>query len=99
MRMRGRAAEAQQGCLARCWVWPVAETVALTVLGTLAAVVLLILTRELLAWWRPAFPVLLTTGTIAQTAAAAAAMALLAAWLPAHRLSRLDAASAFRSGR
>ena len=77
----------------------VAETVALTVLGTLAAVVLLVLTRELLAWWRPAFPVLLTTGTIAQTAAAAAAMALLAAWLPAHRLSRLDAASAFRSGR
>ena len=46
-----------------------AETVALTVLGTLAAVVLLVLTRELLAWWRPAFPVLLTPGTIAQTAA------------------------------
>ena len=77
----------------------VAETVALTVLGTLAAVVLLVLTRELLAWWRPAFPVLLTAGTIAQTAAAATVMALLAAWLPAHRLSRLDAASAFRSGR
>lgn len=77
----------------------VAETAALTVLGTLAAIVLLIITRELLAWWRPAFPVLLTPGTIAQTAAAAAAMALLAAWLPARRLNRLDAASAFRSGR
>lgn len=77
----------------------VAETVALTVLGTLCAIVLLIITRELLAWWRPAFPVLLTPGTIAQTAAAAAAMALLAAWLPARRLNRLDAASAFRSGR
>jgi putative ABC transport system permease protein len=77
----------------------VVETVALTVLGALAAVVLLIITRELLAWWRPAFPVLLTPGTVVQTAAAAAAMALLAAWLPAHRLSRLDAASAFRSGR
>ncbi|MDP3968059.1 MAG: ABC transporter permease [Nocardioides sp.] len=77
----------------------VAETVALTVLGTLAAIVLLIITRELLAWWRPAFPVLLTPGTIAQTAAAAAAMALLAAWHPARRLNRLDAASAFRSGR
>jgi putative ABC transport system permease protein len=77
----------------------VTETVALTVLGTLAAIVLLIITRELLAWWRPAFPVLLTPGTIAQTAAAAAAMALLAAWLPARRLNRLDAASAFRSGR
>ena len=32
-------------------------------------------------------------------AAAAATMALLAAWLPARRLNRLDAASAFRSGR
>ena len=77
----------------------VTETVALTVLGTLAAIVLLIITRELLAWWRPAFPVLLTPGTIAQTAAAATTMALLAAWLPAHRLNGLDAASAFRSGR
>lgn len=77
----------------------VTETVALTVLGTLAAIVLLIITRELLAWWRPAFPVLLTPGTIAQTAAAAVTMALLAAWLPARRLNRLDAASAFRSGR
>jgi hypothetical protein len=75
------------------------ETAALTVLGTLAAIVLLLATRELLAWWRPAFPVLLTRGTIAQTAVAAAAMALLAAWLPVRRLSRLDAASAFRSGR
>lgn len=77
----------------------VAETVALTVLGTLAAIVLLTITRELLTWWRPAFPVLLTPRTIAQTAAAAATMALLAAWLPARRLNRLDAASAFRSGR
>ena len=77
----------------------VTETVALTVLGTLAAIVLLIITREVLAWWRPAFPVLLTSGTIAQTAAAAVTMALLAAWLPARRLNRLDAASAFRSGR
>lgn len=75
----------------------VAETAALTVLGTLAAVVLLVITRELLAWWRPAFPILLTPGTIAQTAVAAAVMALLAAWLPARRLNRLDAASAFRS--
>lgn len=76
----------------------VAETAALTLLGTLTAVVLLVITRELLGWWRPAFPVLLTPGTIAQTAAAAAAMALVAAWLPARRLNRLDAATAFRSG-
>lgn len=75
----------------------VGETVALTVAGALAAVVLLLLTREVLAWWRPAFPVALTAETAARTAAAAAIMAVLAAWLPARRLNRLDAATAFRS--
>lgn len=74
-----------------------ATTGILTGLGALTAVVLLIMVRELLAWWRPAFPVELTAMTLAGTAAAAAAMALLAAWLPARRLARLDAASAFRS--
>lgn len=77
----------------------VAETAALTALGTLVAIILLMLTREVLDWWRPAFPVLLTPGTITQTTIAAAAMALLGAWLPARRLNRLDAASAFRTGR
>ena len=62
-------------------------------------VVLLLAGRELLAWWRPAFPVVLTPGTIAQTAAAAVVMALLAAWLPTRRLAQMDAASAFRSTR
>lgn len=75
----------------------VAETAALTVAGAVAAVLLLLLTRELLAWWRPAFPVALTTSTVARTAAAATVMAVLAAWLPARRLNRLDAATAFRS--
>ena len=75
----------------------VAETIALTAAGAVAAVLLLLLTRELLAWWRPAFPVALTLVTVARTAAAAAVMALLAAWLPARRLNRLDAATAFRS--
>ncbi|HSE07837.1 MAG TPA: ABC transporter permease [Nocardioidaceae bacterium] len=75
----------------------VTETVVLTALGAVAALVLLLVTRELLAWWRPAFPVAMTWETLARTAAAASAMALLAAWLPAHRLARLDAASAFRS--
>jgi putative ABC transport system permease protein len=75
----------------------VAETVALTVAGAVAAVFMLLLTRELLAWWRPAFPVALTAETVARTATAAAVMAVLAAWMPARRLSRLDAATAFRS--
>lgn len=75
----------------------VAQTATLTVLGALAAVVLFLLVRAVLAWWRPAFPVELTAATVAQTALAAAAMSLVAAWLPAHRLARTDAASAFRS--
>lgn len=77
----------------------VAETFALTAAGALAAVVLLLAAREVLAWWRPAFPVDVTAATLASTGAAAVAMALLGAWLPARRLARLDAASAFRSAR
>lgn len=75
----------------------VTETVVLTAAGAVTAVLLLVLARELLAWWRPAFPIALTAGTAARTAVAAAVMALLAAWLPARRLNRLDAATAFRS--
>lgn len=75
----------------------VTETAILTGLGGLSAVVLVLVARMLLAWWRPAFPVELTAATIAQTAVAASAMAVLAAWLPARRLARIDAASAFRS--
>ncbi|HEX2896253.1 MAG TPA: ABC transporter permease [Marmoricola sp.] len=74
------------------------ETAALTVLGAATALGLLLVARELLAWWRPAFPVLVTSASLAQTTAAAAVMAVLGAWLPVHRVNRLDAASAFRSG-
>lgn len=77
----------------------ITETFALTVLGAAAAVLMMLIAQQLLAWWRPAFPVVMTGATLTRTAAAAAAMALLAAWLPAHRLSRLDAATAFRSAR
>lgn len=73
------------------------ETAVLTALGTLAAVALLLLARLLLSWWRPSFPVELTAATLAQTAIAAVVMSVLAAWLPARRLARIDAASAFRS--
>lgn len=75
------------------------ETAVLTVTGAAGSVVLLLVGRELLAWWRPAFPVVLTRATLVQTASAALVMTLLAAWLPVHRIARLDAASAFRSGR
>ncbi len=76
-----------------------AETAVLAATGAAGSVVLLLVAQELLAWWRPAFPVVLTRTTLAQTATAAVAMTLLAAWLPVRRIARLDAASAFRSGR
>ncbi len=75
------------------------ETAVLVATGAVGSVVLLLVGRELLAWWRPAFPVVLTRVTLVQTAGAALAMTLLAAWLPVRRIARLDAASAFRSGR
>lgn len=76
-----------------------AETATLTAAGAGAGLLLTVAGRAVIAAWRPQFPILVTSGTLAQTALAAAAMAMLAAWLPAHRLARLDAASAFRSQR
>lgn len=75
------------------------ETAALTAAGAAAAVVLTLAARALIAAWRPQFPILVTAATLAATALAATAMATLAALLPARRLARLDAASAFRSER
>lgn len=75
------------------------ETAALTVMGALAGVALLLITREMLTWWRPAFPVVITGQSLARTAVAAGTMAVVAAWLPARRLAKLDPASAFRSAK
>lgn len=76
-----------------------AETAALAATGAVGSVALLLVARELLAWWRPAFPVVLTGTTLVQTAVAAVAMTVVAAWLPVRRIARLDAATAFRGGR
>ena len=76
-----------------------AETATLTAAGAVAGVVLMLAGRAAIEAWRPQFPILLTGDTLIGTALAAAAMALLAGWLPARRLARLDAASAFRSQR
>ena len=75
------------------------ETASLAAMGALGSVVLLLVAKELLAAWRPAFPVVLTRTTLVQTSLAALAMTVLAAWLPVRRIARLDAAAAFRGGR
>jgi putative ABC transport system permease protein len=77
----------------------VAETATLTAAGAVAGVVLMLAARVVIAAWRPQFPILVTGATLTESALAAAAMAILAAWLPARRLARLDAAAAFRSQR
>ena len=74
-----------------------AETAALTATGATAGLLLTELARTLMAYWRPQFPMVVTGGTLAFTGLAAVAMAALAAWLPARRVSRLDATAAFRS--
>ena len=89
-----KALGAPPGRLARI---ALGETVAVTAAGALAAVGLLTVGRALITAWRPQFPVVVTPGALAQVAVAAAAMAVIAAALPARRLSRVEAASAFRS--
>lgn len=74
------------------------ETVALTAVGAIAGVALFVAGRAVIAAWRPQFPVPLTPGSLLSVAAAAVVMAMLAAILPARRVARLDAATAFRSG-
>ena len=76
-----------------------AETTAMTLAGGAAGLVLTLVARDLIAAWRPQFPVLVTGGTLARTALAAVVMAAAAAWLPARRTARVDAATAFRSER
>lgn len=76
----------------------VCETLGLTALGAVFALVLFGAAQALVAWWRPQFPVLFTLDSALSVALAAVAMTVIAAVLPARRVGRLDAAAAFRSG-
>lgn len=75
----------------------VTETFALAACGFVVGAGFFLTGRALIAAWRPQFPVLLTPGSVTRVAIATVAMAALAAVLPARRVARLDAASAFRS--
>ena len=51
----------------------------------------------MIAWTRPQFTIALTSGALLRAAAAALAMALLGAAVPARRLAALEPAVAYRS--
>lgn len=74
-----------------------AQTLALTAAGLIVSLVLILVAQRLVGVWRPTLPVTITPAVLVRTAAIAVIIALLSAWLPARRLSRLDAATAFRS--
>lgn len=75
----------------------VEQTFALTAIGATASLLLFFGGRAVIESLRPQFLVLLTANTILIAGVAALVMALLAAFVPARRLNRLDPASAFRS--
>jgi putative ABC transport system permease protein len=73
------------------------QALTLGLLGTAVGSGLVYAVRALLALWRPQFPVILTPAAFGSATVAGLAMALVAGLLPAARLVRLDAATAFRS--
>lgn len=74
-----------------------AQTFALAALGLGAGWVLYLAGRALVVSAKPQFTVLLTAGGLARAVAAALVMALVAAVVPARRLSSLEPAAAYRS--
>jgi putative ABC transport system permease protein len=72
------------------------QTLGLALLGLLAGVALLLAGREVIVTVRPQFDVAVTAAALIRAAGAALLMALLAAVVPAHRLARLDPATAYR---
>ena len=73
------------------------QTLALSVLGLLAGVLLFLAGRAVMAETRPQFSVLFTGGSIVRALLAGVVMALIAAVIPARRLAALEPAVAYRS--
>ncbi len=74
-----------------------AQTLTLAALGLAAGWVLFVAGRALIGAARPQFTVVLTAGSVGRAIAAALAMALVAAVIPARRLAALEPAVAYRS--
>lgn len=74
-----------------------AQTIALAVLGLGAGWLLFLGGRAVMAATRPQFSVLLTSGAVGRAVAAAVAMSVVAAIIPARRLASLEPAVAYRS--
>jgi putative ABC transport system permease protein len=74
----------------------VGQTLVLATLGTLEGFVLFAVVSRVLVSFRPQFPSSLTSGAVGGVVLAAGVMALLAAIVPTHRVSRLDPASVYR---
>lgn len=75
------------------------QTLTLAAAGGVAGLGLLFAVIPLIGAWRPQFPIVVTGGSLVTTALTVLGMAVLAAGVPVRRLSRLDAATAFRGVR
>ena len=73
-----------------------AQTAMITGAGIVAGFVLFALGRAAITTARPGFTILLTPGAALRAVGAAVVMGTLAAVIPAHRLTRLDPAVAYR---
>jgi putative ABC transport system permease protein len=76
----------------------IGQTLVLALLGLGAGWVLYAAGRALILWYRPQFAIVATRSSVIYAVGAALVMALLAALMPARRLSALDPATAYRGG-
>jgi len=74
------------------------QTIILAALGLAAGAVFFVAGRGLIAMVRPQFAIVLTPTIVVRAVAAAIAMGLIAAVMPARRLARVDPSTAYRGG-
>ena len=89
--------KAMGGTRARLVRLALVQTFTIAALGLFAGYGLFLAGRSLIDYYRPQFLVVLTAASLGRAAAAALAMALLGAVIPARRLAKLEPAVAYRS--